>query len=219
MKGGIKNSLTDLLKNNKKWAQEKVESNPNFFNELVNIQTPKFLWIGCSDSRVPPDQITQTQPGEIFIHRNVANLVVHTDMNLLSVIQFAVFHLKIEHIIICGHYGCGGVKAALENNSLGLIDNWVRNIKDVYRYNKNELDQIEDKDSKLNRLIEINVIEQAKNLSKTNLVQKAWEDSKLPIIHGWIYNLKDGLINELITIGPEDKFEDEIYHYNNPVKI
>ena len=219
MKGGLKNSLTDLLKNNRKWAQEKVIANPNYFKDLVNIQTPKFLWIGCSDSRVPPDQITQTQPGEIFIHRNVANLVVHTDMNLLSVIQFAVFHLKIEHIIICGHYGCGGVKAALENNSLGLIDNWVRNIKDVYRYNKHELDQIKNQDLKLNRLIEINVIEQAKNLSKTNLVQKSWEDCKLPTIHGWVYDLKDGLIKELITIGTEDKFEDEIYHYKNPVRI
>jgi len=162
-------SLDDLLIKNKQWASFKVKSNPEFFKRLSKIQSPKFLWIGCSDSRVPPDKITQTQPGEIFIHRNVANIVVHTDMNLLSVVQYAVYVLKVNHIIVCGHYNCGGVHAAFSKESLGLIDNWLRNIKDVYRFNKEEVDSIKDENEKLNRMVELNVIEQVYNLSKTNL--------------------------------------------------
>lgn len=214
-----KNSLADLLKNNKRWAEEMVSADPNFFNNLVNIQTPKFLWIGCSDSRVPPNQITLTQPGEIFIHRNVANLVVHTDMNFLSVLQYAVVVLNIEHIIVCGHYGCGGVKAALENTSLGLIDNWVRNIKDVYRFNKIELDSIKDEEKMFNRLIEINVIEQVKNIAKTTLVQKQWKDKQSPVIHGWVYDLKDGYIKEIISIDHSDSFDEELYKYEFKTKF
>jgi carbonic anhydrase len=154
------NALEELLSANKKWAGKMVESDPLFFENLVNVQSPDFLWIGCSDSRVPPNQITQTTPGQIFIHRNIANMVVHTDLNLLSVLQYAVEILKVKHIIVCGHYGCGGVKAAMTNHSYGLINKWLRNIKDVYRYHQDEIEMLETEDEKLNRLIELNVSEQ-----------------------------------------------------------
>lgn len=204
-----------LLKANKVWAEKKVIQDPEYFKRLVNVQEPKFLWIGCSDSRVPPDQITQTQPGEIFIHRNIANVVVHTDLNLLSVLQYATEYLKVEHIIICGHYGCGGVKAAVDNKSHGLIDNWLRNVKDVHRFNMNELDKISDSGKKLNRLIELNVIEQVKNLAKTSIVQKSWKENTSPSLHGWVYDLKDGIINPLIDIKPNSELiiDSEVYTY------
>lgn len=214
----IKSSISNLIKNNKKWAASELSGDPNYFNRLVNIQSPKFLWIGCSDSRVPPDKITQTQPGEIFIHRNVANLVLHTDMNLLSVVQYAVYVLKVEHIIICGHYNCGGVAAALSKQSFGLIDNWLRNIKDVYRIHKKEIDEIKDEKLKLNKLIELNIQEQVYNLSKTNLIQSYWKDNKIPEIHGWVYNLNDGIIKELLTVNSSqfDKNIEEFYKYDEP---
>ena len=202
-----------LLKANKEWAKKKVVDDPKFFDRLVNTQTPKYLWIGCSDSRVPPDQITQTQPGEIFIHRNIANVVVHTDLNLLSVLQYSTEVLLVEHVIVCGHYGCGGVKAALGNSSLGIIDNWLRNIKDVHRFNHVELDKIQDENKKLNRLIELNVVEQVKNLAKTPIIQKQWQNRKAPSLHGWVYDLKDGIINPLVDISPDTKIDNDIYKY------
>jgi carbonic anhydrase len=202
-----------LLKANKIWAKNRVKQDPDFFKRLVDIQTPKYLWIGCSDSRVPPDQITQTQPGEIFIHRNIANVVVHTDLNLLSVVQYSVEILKIEHVIVCGHYNCGGVRAAMGNTPLGLIDNWLRNIKDVYRFNQKELDNVITEEDKLNKLIELNVIEQSKNLAKTTIIQKEWNIRKAPTIHGWVYSLKNGIINTLIDIGPDSIEEKDIFKY------
>ena len=203
----------ELLDKNKKWAAEMVSKDPDFFNRLVNVQKPKYLFIGCSDSRVAVDQITQTVPGELFIHRNVANLVVHTDMNFLSVLQYAVFYLKVEHVIVCGHYGCGGVKAAMGNDSLGLIDAWIKNIKDVYRFNEKEFVDIKDEESKLNKLIEINVKEQVNNLSKTTIVQKAWKETNLPYLHGWVYDLKDGIIKPVKNINPNTKNKVDLYNY------
>ena len=150
-------SYEKLLLENKAWAAEKVQDDPNFFNRLLHVQTPEFLWIGCSDSRVPPNEITGTQPGEIFIHRNIANLVVHTDLNLLSVLEYAVNVLKVRHVIVCGHYGCGGVKAAMNRHSLGIINKWLRNIKDVYRFHREEIDGITSEEQRVNRLVELNV--------------------------------------------------------------
>lgn len=204
-----------LLLENKAWAKERVASDPLYFERLVNVQTPEFLWIGCSDSRVPPDQITQTQPGEIFIHRNIANMVVHTDMNMLSVLQYAVEVLQVKHIIVCGHYGCGGVKGALTRHSLGLIDNWLRNIKDVYRLHNVEIDALETEAERVNRLIELNIKEQVMNLSNTNIVQQAWKERQFPILHGWVYDLHDGVIKSLIDIDPGDAMEHPIYEYDN----
>lgn len=204
-----------LLLENKAWAQEKVTDDPQFFERLVNIQTPEFLWIGCSDSRVPPNEITQTQPGEIFIHRNIANLVVHTDLNLLSVLQYAVEVLQVKHVIVCGHYGCGGVKAALTNKSLGIINKWLRNIKDVYRFHQPEIDALPDEDARLNRLIELNVQEQVMNLAKTSIIQKAWKDHNRPHLHGWVYDLHDGVIRPLMELQANSPLDHSIYEYDN----
>jgi carbonic anhydrase len=169
-------SYERLLLENKAWAKEKAQDDPEYFSRLAHVQTPEFLWIGCSDSRVPPDQITQTQPGEIFIHRNIANMVVHTDLNLLSVLQYAVEVLQVKHVIVCGHYGCGGVKAALDRNSRGLIDHWLKNIKDVYRYHQQEVDGQPTDEKRLNKLIELNIQEQVTNLAKTSIIQAAWKN-------------------------------------------
>jgi carbonic anhydrase len=204
-----------LLQDNKAWADNMLVHDPEFFHRLMNVQTPEILWIGCSDSRVPPDQITQTKPGEIFIHRNVANLVVHTDLNLLSVLQYAVEVLKVNHIIICGHYGCGGVKAAMGRSSLGIINKWLRNIKDVYRFHHDELEAITDEDKRLNRLIELNIVEQVNNLAKTSIVQHAWKERQAPHLHGWVYSLADGIINPLFDIAPGTHLEHPIYEYDN----
>jgi len=203
-----------LLQENRSWAAETVARDPEFFNRLVNLQNPEYLWIGCSDSRVPANQITGTQPGEIFVHRNVANLVVNTDLNLLSVLQYAVEVLKVQHIIVCGHYGCGGVKAAMTNQSLGIIDKWLRNIKDVYRFHREELDVIENEDLKCDRLVELNVEEQVLNLAKTGIVQKAWKHSHAPHIHGWVYGLHNGLIKPICEM-PAGSHVDPIYEYDN----
>ena len=203
----------DLIAANKKWAKSMVEKSPEFFTKNWASQSPKFLWIGCADSRVPAEQITQLEPGHLFVHRNIANMVVHTDLNMLSVLQYAVEVLKIRHIIVCGHYNCGGVKAALTDNSLGLIDNWLRNIKDVYRFNKHELDNLKDEEKKLNKLIELNVKEQVNNLAKTPIVQKQWSIDKAPYLHGWVYNMKDGLVNPVLDIEPGQKLSDDIYRY------
>jgi carbonic anhydrase len=202
-----------LLLENKAWAREKIDADKDYFNRLAKLQTPEFLWIGCSDSRVPANEITNTQPGEIFVHRNVANLVVHTDLNLLSVLQYAVEVLKVKHVIVCGHYGCGGVKASMTNQSFGLIDKWLRNIKDVYRFHRQELDTITNDDEKADRLCELNVVEQVTNLAKTTIIQQAWVSENRPTIHGWVYGLKDGILKDLYRIDPNSKI-DPLYQYD-----
>jgi carbonic anhydrase len=204
-----------LLLENKAWAKDKQLEDPEYFTRLVSIQRPEFLWIGCSDSRVPPDQITQTQPGEIFIHRNIANMVVHTDLNLLSVLQYAVEVLHVKHIIVCGHYGCGGVKAAMGRNSLGIINKWLRNIKDVYRFHQSEIDALTDEDAKLNRLIELNIQEQVHNLAKTSIVQQAWHRDNYPHLHGWVYDLSDGVIHPVCDMEANTHLDHSIYEYDN----
>ncbi len=194
-------SYEKLLTANKKWAQEQVGIDPGFFKRLSALQTPEFLWIGCSDSRVPADKITGTQPGEIFVHRNIANMVVHTDVNLLSVLDYAVNHLKVKHVIICGHYGCGGIKAAMTNHDFKYILNmWLRNIKDVYRLHRKELDDINDEEARTDRLVELNVVEQVMHLAKTSIIQRAWKNEQRPHLHGWVYGLKDGLINPVFEM-------------------
>ena len=203
-----------LLLENKAWAAERVADDPAFFDRLKNIQTPEYLWIGCSDSRVPANEITGTQPGEIFVHRNIANMVVHTDLNMLSVLQYAVEVLKVKHIIVCGHYGCGGVKAAMTQTSLGIINKWLRNIKDVYRIHRDEVDAIEDENKKTNKLVELNVQEQVLNLAKTSIIQKAWKDNNAPHLHGWVYGLDNGLINPIYEM-PAGTHIDPIYEFDN----
>lgn len=201
-----------LLLENKAWAQEKLEDDKEFFNRNANVQQPKFLWIGCSDSRVPANEITNTKPGEIFVHRNIANMVVHTDLNLLSVLQYAVEVLEVDHIIVCGHYGCGGVKAALTRTNYGLINKWLRNIKDIYRLHHEAVDAHTDEEARVNKLIELNTIEQVYNLAKTSIVQKAWGTRKSPMLHGWVYDLKSGLLNDLIKLDTDTRLDD-IYMY------
>jgi len=203
-----------LLENNKHWASESLAADPDFFSRLEHIQTPEYLWIGCSDSRVPADKITGTNPGEIFVHRNIANMVVHTDLNLLSVLEYAVNHLHVKHIIVCGHYGCGGVKAAMSNHNFGIINKWIRNIKDVYRTHREEVDQIDDETMRLNKLIELNVQEQVTNLAKTSIIQKAWKNNHLPYLHGWVYDLHDGIIKPVFEMGSNDKL-DSIYEFDD----
>ena len=204
-----------LLLENKVWAQKRVEDDPEFFKRLTDIQKPEFLWIGCSDSRVPANEITGTQPGEIFVHRNIANLVVHTDTNLLSVVDYAVTHLEVKHIIVCGHYGCGGIKAAMSNNDYNQVLNmWLRNIKDVHRKHFTELDAVKEEAAKLNRLTELNVIEQVMHLAKTSIVQKAWQHRQAPDLHGWVYSLKDGLINPVFEMKANTAI-DPLYKYHN----
>ena len=203
-----------LLLENKAWAKEQLQDDPEFFSRLAHIQTPEFLWIGCSDSRVPADKITGTQPGEIFVHRNIANMVVHTDLNLLSVLQYSVEVLKVKHIIVCGHYGCGGVKAAMTQQSFGIINKWLRNIKDVYRIHKDEVDNAPNETAKVNRLIELNVIEQVNNLAKTSIVQSAWKHHQRPHLHGWVYGLDNGIINPIFEL-PAGSPIDPFYEYDN----
>ncbi|MEO5945288.1 MAG: carbonic anhydrase [Chitinophagaceae bacterium] len=208
-------SYEKLLALNKTWANEKTTVDPEFFKGLQDVQTPEFLWIGCSDSRVPPNEITQTQPGEIFIHRNIANLVVNTDVNVLSVLEYAVHHLKVKHIIVCGHYGCGGVKAATTNHNLKQVLNmWLRNIKDIYRIHRDELDGIENEDNRVDRLVELNVQEQVMNLAKTSIVQRAWKEGNRPDLHGWVYGLKDGIINPVFEMKAGTHI-DPLYEFDN----
>jgi carbonic anhydrase len=205
----------ELLKDNKKWAAEMVAKDPDFFNNLSELQTPEFLWIGCSDSRVPANQITNTQPGEIFVHRNVANLVINNDVNLLSVLDFAVNHLKVKHVIVCGHYGCGGVKAATTNNDFNQVLNmWLRNIKDIYRIHREELDGITDENKRVDRLVELNVQEQILNLAKTSIIQRAWKNEQRPDLHGWVYGLKDGIIKPVFDMKAGTHI-DPLYEYEN----
>ncbi len=207
-------SYEKLLLENKAWAREKVKSNPDFFSHLSSLQTPEFLWIGCSDSRVPANEITGTEPGEIFVHRNIANMVVHTDLNLLSVLDYAVNHLKVKHIIVCGHYGCGGVKAAMTRHNMGIINKWLRNIKDVHRFHEEEINALQDDESKVNRMVELNVQEQVLNLAKTSIVQRAWKHDDRPHLHGWVYSLDNGILKPIYTMAPNTRM-DEIYEYDD----
>ncbi|MDQ3046713.1 MAG: carbonate dehydratase [Bacteroidota bacterium] len=205
-------SYDRLLTGNKNWAAEKLAIDPDYFKTLSLGQTPQYLWIGCSDSRVPANEITGTQSGEIFVHRNIANMVVHTDMNLLSVLYYAVEVLKVKHIIVCGHYGCGGVIAAMENKDQGFVNNWLRNIKEVYEKNRTELDAIPDKKDRENRLVELNVVEQVHNLAKTAVVQKTWKRRDLQV-HGWVYGFSDGLIRDLKVMVDEKSDLEPIFRY------
>src|SRR4249920_3664534 len=207
-------SYEKLLLENKAWASEKIEDDPEYFDRLAHIQTPEFLWIGCSDSRVPANEITGTQPGEIFVHRNIANMVIHTDVNLLSVLEYAVVHLKVKHVIICGHYGCGGIKAAMTNHDYKQVLNmWLRNIKDVYRLHAEELNAISNIDDRADRLTELNVKEQVMHLAKTSIIQKAWKHDHRPQLHGWVYGLSNGLLKPVVTMNSNDPIDD-LYVYD-----
>src|SRR5579862_6101937 len=209
------NSINKLLLENKAWAAEKIVDDPEYFKALAKIQTPEFLWIGCSDSRVPANEITGTQPGEIFVHRNIANLVIHTDVNLLSVLEFAVTHLAVKHVIICGHYGCGGIKAAMTNHDYKQVLNmWLRNIKDVYRLYRQELDAINNEEERTDRLTELNVKEQVMHLAKTSIIQRAWKNEKRPNLHGWVYGLKDGIIHPVFEMQAGSPI-DSIYSFDD----
>jgi carbonic anhydrase len=194
-------SYEKLLLENKAWAAEKKSEDPEYFERLSHLQAPEFLWIGCSDSRVPANEITGTQPGEIFVHRNVANLVVNTDVNLLAVLDYAVTHLKVKHVIVCGHYGCGGIKAAATKSDYRPVLNmWLRNIKDVMRHHRQELENMKDEENRLDRLVELNVQEQVYNLAKTTIIQRCWEKEMRPDLHGWVYGLKDGIIKPVFEM-------------------
>lgn len=208
----MEKSYKKLLENNKNWVAQQLAVDPVYFDKLANSQNPEYLWIGCSDSRVPANQITGTLPGDIFVHRNIANLVVHSDMNMLSVLSYAVEVLKVKHIIVCGHYGCGGVLAAMENKQFGLIDNWLRHIKDVYRYHHKELDAIEDKTQRARRFVEVNVIEQVHDLGKTSIVQNAWKNNQPLHVHGWVYDIHDGIIKDLNVNFTCTKDLHKVYH-------
>lgn len=208
-------SYQKLLKGNKLYAETKKFQDPDYFKKLSQGQTPDYLWVGCSDSRVPANEITSTKSGEIFVHRNIANMVVHTDSNLLSVLEYAVKFLKVKHIIVCGHYGCGGVATAMTNTYHGYVDNWLRNIKDVYHKNREELEGIEDNTQRANRLTELNVIEQVRNLAKTPIVQHAWAERELHL-HGWVYGLHNGLVKDLAIIHDGSEDIDPIYRFDLP---
>lgn len=190
--------LKHLFDSNRAWADEIKREDPNFFSELSKQQAPEYLWIGCSDSRVPANQIVRLPPGAVFVHRNIANVVVHTDLNCLSVIQYAVDVLKVKHIVVCGHYGCGGIKASLEKTEHGLIDNWLRHVKDVIRFNADELEGLEG-EAKTNALCELNIIEQVRNVCNTTVVKKAWREGAELSIHGWIYSIENGILKDLDT--------------------
>ncbi|MFT3932088.1 MAG: carbonic anhydrase [Chitinophagaceae bacterium] len=193
-------SFEKLLLENKAWVYETLMDDPEYFSRLATNQEPEFLWIGCSDSRVPANKITGTNPGELFVHRNIANVVMDNDLNALSVIEYAVNYLKVKHIIVCGHYGCGGVKAAMTDNSFGILDEWLLNIKKVYNSNRAEIDAIADPEQRTNLLVECNVKQQVINISKTASIQKAWKNNNLPQIHGWVYDLKDGLLKQIYRV-------------------
>jgi carbonic anhydrase len=207
------NSCEKLLLENKAWASEMLDEDPDFFKNQAAEQAPDFFWIGCSDSRVPANEITNTEPGQIFVHRNVANMVVNTDLNLLSVLQYAVEVLQVKHVIVCGHYGCGGVKAAINNGSYGLLNKWLRNIKDVYRFHRDEIDQISDPEKRLNKMIELNVQEQIHNLAKTSIIQRSWHKRQAPMLHGWVYGISDGILQEVIRMDYMHEI-DPIYRFN-----
>ncbi|WP_312148985.1 carbonate dehydratase [Empedobacter sp.] len=198
----------DILDKNRAWVESKLNLDPDFFSKLADGQQPPLLWIGCADSRVPANEIIGAKPGEVFVHRNIANMVVHTDMNMLSVLDYAVNVLKVKDVIVCGHYGCGGVKTAMGNASVGLIDNWLRHIKDVYRFNKDQLNNIEDEHERFDRFVEINAREQVYNLAKTSIVQNAWANGQELYIHGWVYGVGTGLVNDLdVSLNSNDELD------------
>jgi carbonic anhydrase len=208
------NTYEKLLLENKAWAVEKTHEDPDYFLKLAKIQSPEFLWIGCSDSRVPANEITGTAPGEIFVHRNIANMVVHTDLNMLSVLDYAVEHLKVKHVIVCGHYGCGGVKAAMTNHNFGIINKWLRNIKDVHRIHESELRKIDSEEDRFDKMVEFNVMEQVVNLAKTSIIQKAWKEENRPHLHGWVYGLSNGILKPIFDMPPRTRI-DPIYEFDD----
>jgi carbonic anhydrase len=200
-----------ILDNNKQWVVNQLQLDPNYFKDLSQGQNPPLLWIGCSDSRVPANEIIGAKPGEVFVHRNIANMVIHSDMNMLSVLDYAVNALKIKHVIVCGHYGCGGIKAAMGNNSIGIIDNWIRHIKDVYRLHHAELNAIENENDRFNRFVEVNVIEQVYDLAKTSIVQSAWKSGQEVTLHGWVYGLNSGFVTDLNVNFSSNTDLDDVY--------
>ena len=200
-----------ILDNNKIWVETALAKDPSYFEDLAKGQTPPLLWIGCSDSRVPANEIIGAKPGEVFVHRNIANMVIHTDMNMLSVLDYAVNVLKVKHVIVCGHYGCGGVKAAMNNDSIGIIDNWIRHIKDVYRMHHKFLDAIPNENERFNAFVEINVKEQVFDLAKTSIVQSAWKSGQDLTLHGWVYGLNSGFVTDLDVNISSDKDLDQVY--------
>ena len=209
----------NLLLENKAWAGEKIAHDPDFFTKQIKAQTPEFLWIGCSDSRVPAEIIVNATPGEIFVHRNIANQIITTDFNSLSVVQFAVQVLKVKHIIVCGHYGCGGIKAALDKqrSDMTLVNNWLMHIKDIYRLHQENIETLPTQEARINRLVEFNIIEQIYKLAHTPIIQQAWKSQNAPTLHGWVYGLDDGLIKELVTLTPQHPIE-SIYQYTDLTK-
>ena len=207
----MQNIYQKIFENNKRWVANKNAEDPDFFSKLSQGQKPPILWIGCSDSRVPANEITGTDPGEIFVHRNIANMVVHTDMNMLSVLDYAVNILEVSHVIVCGHYGCGGVLAALDNKQVGIIDNWLRHIKDVYRLHKTEIDGIIDPELKSRRMVEINVQEQVYDLSKTSIVQNAWASNRELHLHGIVYDVANGILKDLNMNISNNQHLDNVY--------
>ncbi|MEO5583244.1 MAG: carbonic anhydrase [Saprospiraceae bacterium] len=209
----MENSYQKLLRGNRLFAETRSIEDPDFFKKLSEGQKPEYLWIGCSDSRVPANEITNTQSGEIFVHRNIANLVVHTDANMLSVLEFAVKYLGVNHIIVCGHYGCSGIKSSMTNTCYGFVDNWLCNIKDVYHKYRDELEAITDETERTNRLTELNVIEQVRNLAKTSIVQQAWTERDVHL-HGWVYGLHNGLVKDLAIIHDNKQDIDAIYRFD-----
>lgn len=203
-----------LLDFNRRWVKERVAERADYFTRLRDEQHPEYMWIGCSDSRVPAETVTGCEPGELFVHRNVANMVVHTDLNMLSVLHFAVDELKVNHVIICGHYGCGGVKAAMTRKSYGLVVNkWLRNVKDVYHAHAPSLEMIRDEEQRLRRLVELNVIQQVQDLAKTSVIQEAWHSGGRPWLHGWVYDIHTGRLAELTLVKPQD-LPDDIFRYD-----
>ncbi|MEW5741902.1 MAG: carbonate dehydratase [Myxococcota bacterium] len=208
------NAIEKMFAGNRAWAKERLAEDPQYFQRLSKLQRPQYLWIGCSDSRVAANVVTGTQPGEVFVQRNIANMVVDTDVNLLSVLEYAVKYLEVQHVIVCGHYGCGGVKAAMTRHSLGIIDKWLHNIKDVYRLHRAELDAISDEEARVDRLVELNVREQVVNLTKTAIIQSAWKHHQRPHLHGWVYGLADGLLKPLVTMPPGSAVDD-VFAYDN----
>lgn len=206
-------SYRKLLLANKAWVQERLNIRSDYFESMANEQRPEYMWIGCSDSRVPAEEVTGTEPGEIFVHRNIANLVVHTDFNMLSVLQFAVEVLEVKHVIVCGHYNCGGVRNAMGNKHLGLINKWLRHIKDTYRLNAAELEAISEPGARLDRFVELNVIEQVQHLAETSIVQRSWAKYQRPYLHGWVYDLRTGIIKDLSLMTPQSRLDD-IYQFD-----
>ncbi len=196
----VPEGIEGLLENNRAWARQVTEEDPEFFRRLSRQQNPEYLWIGCADSRVPANEIVHLLPGELFVHRNVANLVVHTDMNCMAVLQFAIEVLRVKHVIVCGHYGCGGVKAAMEHEQFGLIDNWLRHIKDIYLHNLEVLESVADPGERIDRLCELNVISQVFNVCSSTICQNAWARNQPLAVHGWIYGLEDGLVKDLSVV-------------------